>query len=193
MYDIYFANFRKRVPLTYEEEALIKSYLSVKKVRKRQFLLQEYDVCRSVIFVEHGLLRSFSVDANGSEHIAQFAAEGWYISDLFSFLTEEPATFNIEALENSELVTISKLAHEELLEKCPKYEIFSRILLTDAYVALQQRMNANISKSLDERYATFVANYPDITQRIPQHMIASYMGTTPETLSRIRRRMASEK
>ncbi|GLB48330.1 Crp/Fnr family transcriptional regulator [Neptunitalea lumnitzerae] len=193
MYEVYFHNFKKRVALTEEEEALIKSYLSVKKIRKRQFLLQEDDVCKTIAFVEHGMLRSFSVDDAGSEHILQFAAEGWFISDMLSFLTEEPATFNIEAVENSELVLISKSAHEELLKLSPKYETFIRELITNAYIALQKRINANNSQSIEERYEDFIHNYPDITKRVPQHMIASYMGTTPETISRIRKRLTTRK
>ncbi|MDQ3844856.1 MAG: Crp/Fnr family transcriptional regulator, partial [Bacteroidota bacterium] len=123
------------------------------------------------------------------EHIIQFALEGWTISDLYSFLTAESATYNIDALEDAELVLTNKSAHEELLKKLPKYETYIRLQLTGAYIAMQRRLTSIISLSLEERYAYLTELYPDIVQRVPQHMIASFMGLTPETLSRVRRRM----
>ena len=164
-----------------------------KKLRKKQYLLPEEDVCRFIAFVEKGALRSYSIDEKGVEGIIQFALEGWTISDLYSFLTAEPATYNIDALEDSELVLISKTAHEELLKIMPKYETWVRIQITGAYIAMQRRLTSIISLSLEDRYASFTALYPEIFQRVPQHMIASYMGLTPETLSRVRNRISSKK
>jgi CRP-like cAMP-binding protein len=108
-------------------------------------------------------------------------------------MTGEPATYNIDALEDSELVLISKSAHDEILKKVPKYESYIRTLLTGAYLAMQKRITSLISLSLEERYINFTSVYPDIVQRVPQHMIASYMGLKPETLSRLRRKMAPRK
>lgn len=193
MYEVYFDHFNKKVPLTQAEQSLIKDHLSVKKIRKKQYLLQEGDVCKTIAFVEKGMLRSYSVDDNGTEHIMQFAPEGWFISDMFSFITGDAANYNIEAIEDSELVLISKSANEELMNKCAKYERFSRILVTGAYVALQKRINSLMSFTLEERYETFMLQYPDIARRVPQHMIASYIGLTPETLSRVRKRIAANK
>jgi CRP-like cAMP-binding protein len=192
MYELYFQNFNKKVPLTPEEEVQIKKYLTPKKLRKKQYLLQEGDVCKNIAFIEKGVLRAYSVDDNGNEHIIQFGLEGWAISDLYSFLTGEPATYNIDAIQDAELVLVSKAAHEELLLKAPKYETFTRLNITGAYLAMQKRLTSTISSSLEERYANFTALYPNIVQRVPQHMIASYMGLTPETLSRIRRRISSK-
>ena len=110
MYELYFENFNSKVQLTKEEQEQIKTFLSVKKIRKKQYLLQEGDVCKTIAFVEKGALRSYTVDNDGVEHIMQFAIEGWFISDLYSFLTGEPATYNIDALEDSELVLVSKSA-----------------------------------------------------------------------------------
>jgi len=192
MYKLFFQNFNKKVSLTPEEEALITIHLTPKKLRKKQYLLQEGDICKVIAFIQKGALKSYSVDDSGNEHIIQFGVEGWIISDLYSFLTGEPATYNIDAIEDSELVLINKSAHEELLQKMPKYETFTRLNITGAYLAMQKRLTSIISSPLEERYASFTAIYPDIVQRVPQHMIAAYMGLTPETLSRVRRRISAK-
>lgn len=192
MYSLFFQNLNSKVQLTEEEQEQIKTYLTLKKLRKKQYLLQEGDVCKMIAFVEKGALRAYSVDENSNEHIIQFGLEGWTISDLYSFLTGEPATYNIDAIEDSELVIISKSAHEELLQTMPKYETFTRLNITGAYLAMQRRLTSIISSSVEERYQEFITLYPHIAQRVPQHMIASYMGLTPETLSRIRKRISSK-
>ena len=191
MYELFFKKFNEKVPLVAGEVELIKSYLTPKKLRKKQYLLQEGEVCRNIAFVEKGALREYSVDENGKEQIIQFAPEGWTISDLYSFLTSEPATYHIDAVEDSELVLISKAAHEELLSNLLKYETYIRLQVTGAYLALQKRLTAVLSLSPEERYDNFLKHSPDLVQRFPQHMIASHMGLTPETLSRIRRKLKS--
>src|SRR5690606_7354597 len=125
-------------------------------------------------------------DENANERIIQFGLEGWTISDLYSFLTGEIATYHIDAIEDCELVLISKTAHEELLLKVPKYETYTRLQITGAYIAMQRRLTSVISSSPEEQYSGFLTLYPDIARRVPQHMIASFMGLQPETLSRIR-------
>ena len=192
MFELFFQKFNEKVTLTSAEEEIIRTYLTPKKLRKKQYLLQEGDVCRSIAFVEKGALREYSVDENGNEQIFQFAVEGWTISDLYSFLTGESATYNIDALEDSELVLINKAAHEDLLKKQPKYETYIRLQVTGAYLALQKRLTSVLSLSPEERYKNLVQTYPGLVQRFPQHMIASHMGLTPETLSRIRRKMKSK-
>jgi CRP-like cAMP-binding protein len=193
MYELFFQKFNEKVSLSPEEQEIIRQYLIPKKLRKKQYLLQEGDVCKAIAFVEKGALREYTVDEKGNEHILQFALEGWVISDLYSFMTGEPATYNIDALEDSELVLISKSAQEEILRKVPKYETYYRLLVTGAYLALQKRVTSIISLSLEDRYLHFTKLYPDIIQRVPQHMVASYMGLTPETLSRIRKKIAQGK
>lgn len=189
MYELFFENFNKKIQLTKEEELQITRYLTPKKLRRKQYLLQEGDPCKHIAFIEKGSLRAYSVDDKGNEHIIQFALEGWVISDLYSFLTGEPATYNIDAIEDAELILISKSAHEELLRTVPKYETFTRINITGAYIAMQKRLTSIISSPSEERYENFNALYPNIVQRVPQHMIASYMGLTPETLSRVRKKI----
>ncbi len=190
LYESFFRQMNEKVGLTKEEEEIIRTYLIPKKIRKKQFLLQEGDVCRHIAFVEKGMLRAYTIGEKGTERIIQFAMEGWTISDLYSFLTSEPATYAIDAIENSELVLISQQANTVLLEKLPRYETYMRILLTNAYIALQRRINSVISNTPEERYNTFTALYPEIVRRVPQHMIAAFMGLTPETLSRVRSKKA---
>ncbi len=186
MYEVFFQKFNEKVPLTAGEEELVKQYLTPKKLRKKQYLLQEGDVCKYICLVEKGALKSYLINEGGSEHITAFALEGWTIADLSSFFKQEPATLNIDALEDCELVLISKKAHDELLHALPKYETYLRILITDAYISLQQHTTHILHLSVEERYIAFTQMCQSIFQRVPQHMIASYMGLSPETLSRVR-------
>jgi len=193
MYQEFFQSLKSKVDFSEEDLAVIKKYLTPKKLRKKQYLLQEGDVCKYVAFVEKGVLKSYTIDEKGSEHIIQFALEGWLISDLYSFLTGEPATYTIDAIEDSELILIGQGANEELLKILPRYETWIRFQITGAYIALQKRLTSIISLPLNERYQSLTSIYPDIVQRVPQHMIASYMGLTPETLSRVRRKLTARK
>jgi CRP-like cAMP-binding protein len=193
MYELFFKSLSAKISLTVEEQEIFKAYLTPKKMRKRQYLLQEGDVCKHTAFVEKGALRAYTIDEKGGEHIVQFAVEGWTIADLYSFITGEPATYNIEALEDCELLLLSKTAQEELIKRIPKYEHFIRLQMQSAYIALQRRLTAMFTMTTEERYTNLVKTYPDIVQRVPQHMIASYLGLTPETLSRTRRQMSNRK
>src|SRR4051794_5688957 len=112
MFELLFESFNKKIQLTEEEKSLCQSFFAPKKLRKRQFLLQEGDVCKYVAFVEKGLLRAFTVDEKGTEHIMQFAFEGWWMADQYSFLTGEASKYNIEALEDCELLLLSRKAEE---------------------------------------------------------------------------------
>ena len=193
MYEVFFQALRSKVSFTDHELATIKTHLLPKKLRKKQYLLQEGDVCKFIAFVEKGTLRSYTIDEKGNEHIVQFAFEGWTISDLYSFLTAEPATYTIDAIEDSELLLINKSAHEELLRTMHHYETYMFMQITSAYIALQRRMSSTISQSIEERYSNLVSVCPTLTQRVPQHMIASYLGLTAETLSRLRKKITDRK
>lgn len=193
MYNFFFQKFNEAVTLSKEEQEIIQNHLTPKKLRKKQCLLQEGDVSKFVAFVEKGALRSYTINEKGGEHIIQFAVEGWLISDLSSFITGKPATYTIDALEDCELVLISRAANDALLKTMPKYETWLRLQITGAYIALQKRVIAIHSLSLEERYTALLEIYPHIIQRVPQHMIASFMGLTPETLSRVRKKMQAGK
>ncbi len=192
MYDLFFQKLNEKISFTAEEQAIISSYLTTKKLRKKQYLLQEGDVCKTIAFVQKGALRAYSVNEKGVENVLQFALEGWIISDLYSFMTGEPATYYIDAIEDCELLLITKAAQEEVFAKVPKYETYSRMQITGAYLAMQKRITSLLSLSLNERYLNFINIYPNIVQRVPQHMVASYLGLTPETVSRIRKRLSAK-
>lgn len=189
MFEQLFKSLEEKVNLTDEEKSLCMTFFSPRKLRKRQFLLQAGDSCKVNAFVEKGILRSYTVDEKGNEHIIQFAAEGWWISDLYSFLTGEQSSYNIEALENCELLLLTRNASEELLAALPKFETYQRLLLQGAYIAMQRRITASLNQTAEEKYLDIIHTYPDIIQRVPQHMVASYLGITPETLSRIRKQL----
>lgn len=191
MFERLFQNFDEKIQLSPEEKELSKSFFLPKKLRKRQYLLQEGDVCKYVAFVEKGMLRSYTVDEKGVEHIIQFAFEGWWIADQFSFLTGEASQYNIDALEDCELLLLSKAAEEQLMERIPKMERYFRMLLQNNLIATQRRLVSSLSHTAEEKYYQLIQSCPTIPQRVPQHMMASYLGITPETLSRIRKRAAS--
>ncbi|HQS51826.1 MAG: cyclic nucleotide-binding protein [Sphingobacteriales bacterium 17-39-43] len=191
MFEILFSKVEDKIKLSDIEKDICKSLFSPKKLRKRQYILQHDDICKNLVFVEKGILRSYSVDSKGNEHILQFAPEGWWISDVYSFLTGEAAVYNIEAIEDSELLLISRSSLDELYERVPKFERYFRLLSQANMVATHRRLTASLSDSADEKYLRLLSAYPNIVARVPQHMIASYLGITPETLSRVRKRIVS--
>ena len=181
------------ISITPAEFNLYKSLFVTKKLRKRQYFLQETDVCKYQAFIEKGILRSYTIDDKGNEHILQFASEGWWMADLSSYLTGEPSFLNIDAVEDAELLLLSKSAWEEGMDKIPQLEHYFRIILQNHLVATQKRLLQSLSETAESRYRRFMETYPDCLQRVPQHMIASYLGITRETLSRLRKQMAERK
>lgn len=186
MSQLFIKKFREKVILDLEEEKILLNHLSLKKLKKGEHFLYTGEISDHITFIEKGVLRAYVLNSKGDENVVLFGLEGWTMGDLNSFIKQEPATYNIDALEDTDLVLISKGSHDKLLDIMPKYESYIRILMTNAYMAIQKRTANIISLSLDKRYQIFVETYPDIIQRVPQYMIASYMGITPETLSRIR-------
>jgi CRP-like cAMP-binding protein len=193
MYELLYKKITETISITDEEFDFCKTLFLPKKLRKRQYLLQDGDVNKYTAFVSKGLLRSYTVDEKGNEHILQFAFEGWWMGDLYSFLTDEPSSFNMEALEACELLLITKPSWELLLNKMPAFERYFRILIQNNLIATQKRLMGSLSKSAEEKYVNLINTFPSCLQRVPQHMIASYLGITPETLSRIRSQIAARK
>jgi CRP-like cAMP-binding protein len=193
MYELLYRKIHEIISISEEEFSFCKTLFLPKKLRKRQYLLQEGDVCKYTCFVEKGILRTYSVDDKGNEHILQFSLEGWWLSDLYSFLTGEPSLFNIEALEDCELLLITKSSWDLLLEKIPAFERYFRILIQNNLIVTQKRLMGTLSETAEQKYINLIQTFPDCLQRVPQHMIASYLGITRETLSRIRGQIAARK
>lgn len=155
------------------------------------FLLQQGDICTRLAYIEKGALFSYSTDEKGNQHVMQFGFEGWWIADLYSFLTNEESKLTIEVLEDCELLMIDRSKHDELLETSPAYNTYQRTLFQNAFVALQRRMDDTLGLPAEEKYTRFLKHYPFCLERVPQHLIASYIGVSQETLSRVRAHLAS--
>jgi CRP-like cAMP-binding protein len=179
-----------KIELSQNEFALVKTFFKPKKLRKKQYLLQEGDICSRLSFVEKGSLYSYSTDAKGIQRVIQFAFEGWWIADLYSYLTGEKSLYNIEALEDSQVLILEQEDEKELVKQFPRYESYTKTLYQNAYVALQRRLQATLGLSAEEKYSRLMENYAVLSEKVPQHLIASYLGITPETLSRIRKQLA---
>ena len=190
MFELLQKHVLKRIDLTKSELERLTAFFIPKRVRKHQFFLESGDVSRHIAFVVKGCLRSYSIDEAGEEHIGQFAIEDWWIGDLYSFFEEHPSTNTIDALEDSELLLLDRASMEKLCLTIPKFERFFRLILQANYVASQRRIMQSLSDTAEERYLTFVKAYPAIFNRVPQKMIASYLGITPQSLSRIRRHLS---
>ncbi|MGA9212955.1 Crp/Fnr family transcriptional regulator [Kaistella sp.] len=165
------------------------SYVS-KKVAKNEFLLQAGEVCNETYFVEKGLLRMYSIDKNGKEHIIQFAPEKWLISDRSSLYFNEKSNYYIEAVEESEILLLKSDFFKDLNHTFPNSIENNDMLLQKHIRNLQNRVNSLLSDTAEERYMNFIKMYPDILLRVPQWMVASYLGITPESLSRVRKELA---
>ncbi|MEO5648762.1 MAG: Crp/Fnr family transcriptional regulator [Ginsengibacter sp.] len=193
MYELLHTKITEVISLSEEEFDFCKTLFSPKKLRKKQYLLQDGDVCKYTAFVEKGILRTYTIDEKGNEPILQFSMEGWWIADLYSFFTGEPSHYNIEALEDCELLLITEPSWNILLEKIPAFERYFRILIQNNLIATQRRLMGTMIETAEEKYLKLVENFPGCLQRIPQHMIASYLGITRETLSRTRSHIAARK
>ena len=192
MFDLLHQKLNSVIAISEEEFQQFCTSFKPKKLRKKQYLLQSGDVNRYQAFVVKGLLRSYTVDEKDNKHILQFASEGWWIADLSSYLTSEPSILNIDALEDSELLLLDKNAWEASMKSIPALEHYFRIILQNHLVATQKRLLQSLSETAEEKYTRFLKTYPECLQRMPQHMIASYLGITRETLSRVRKGLAAK-
>ena len=179
-------------PLTDSEEDLIKNIFVPKKIRKKQYFLQEGQVCKYSAFIVKGAMRQYSVDDKGAEHIVRLSIENWWAVDRESFVMLTPSVYNIDAWEDTEVLLITKSESLVLLDQIPVLAEWTRKLDENHAFAAQRRLSASISFSAEKRYSDFANTYPEFLQRFPQHMIASYLGITKETLSRIRHQSAKK-
>jgi len=186
MFDNLILYLQSKFTITDQEIEIVKQVCRLKKLRKRQYLLQEGDVWRYNAFISKGLVRTFRVDEKGQEHIIQFSSENWWTGDRQSYITDSPARYNIEALEDTEVILIPKGDFEGLYRSIPNFSDFMHLLMERTFIASQNRIHAGISYSAEEKYHDFLKTHPTLVNRVPQHMIASFLGLSPETLSRVR-------
>ena len=173
--------------LSEEDKHLLNAHFKPRKLRKRQYFLQEGDVCKYIGFIVKGSARTFTVDEKGHEHILKLSVENWWLTDFESFYLLTPSRFNIEALEELEILQSTNAEIEEFLKRIPAFLAMSNVISQNNTIAAQKRIQA-ISYSAEERYEELIHNYPHFLQRFPQNMIASYLGLSSETLSRIRKK-----
>lgn len=174
-------------PFTSQEEAELARHFTVRQVKRRAFLLQQGEVCRYASFVVAGCFKLYAVDQSGKEHNLLFAVENEWMTDLASFYAEQPSRVHIEAVEPA---TVLQIKHDDLLSLFTRYHKFDRnfrILVERGYMALQDRLLQTISATAEERYQNFLTQYPHWAKRLPNTQIASYLGITPEFLSKIRK------
>mgnify|MGYP003672705413 CR=1 FL=1 len=186
MFEIFQNYLQSKIALSDTEIQLIKSVSTIKKLRKRQYLLQEGDTWRFHAFVCSGFVRTYSVSSKGQEHIMNFSPENYWTGDRESLSTEKPSNYNIDAIENSEILLIKKADFDTICSQIPNFNDLVNNILQKSFLVSQNRIHANISLSAEEKYQNFIKKFPTIANRVPQHMIASYLGISPETLSRIR-------
>lgn len=190
MYDLLKNNIKSHITISDTElEQLCKPF-NLKKIPKKEFLLRQGEICKFEGFVNKGCFRVYHINNEGVEHVLYFAIEGWWITDIDSFTNEKPASLFIEALEDSEVLLISKREKELLYEQFPKTEKLFRIMTQKTHVALQRRMISNLSKTADERYLDFIEKYPHLAQRLSNLQIAAYLGISHEFLSKIRKKIS---
>lgn len=185
-------SIEKYVSLNDSQKTLIEKSVRERKVKKGQFLLHEGAVCNTTSFVTEGSLRTYYTDLEGQEHIVQFAIEGWWISDLNSFIMQVPATFNVQAIEDSVLLEITYESLERLYLEIPSLERYFRIITQRAFISFQQRVVQNISMTAEDRYRSFQEKFPKLELRIPQKLVASYLGISAEFLSKTKKKLRSQ-
>ena len=182
------ANIKKHIDLNEEEHDYFISLLTQKKLKKKEFILQQGDTCRNIFFINQGGLRAFYINQNGKESTIMFAIKDWWITDMNCFLNQTPAMSNIVALENTSLLQLSFFQLQNLYQRVPKFERFFRILMEKAYVREQLRALDNLTLTAEERYEKFIEKYPKINEQITQKQLASYLGISPEFLSTIKKK-----
>ncbi|OKS85623.1 Crp/Fnr family transcriptional regulator [Mucilaginibacter polytrichastri] len=191
--DLILHNIGKYIALDTEEKEYFVSLLQEKSVKRKEFLLEDGHICKYSAFTVSGVLRGYTIDNNGFEHVLSFAPEGWWMADMYSLISQKPGTLNIEAIEKTELLLLSKANQEILFGKVPKFERFFRIITENSLVSYQQRLMDNLSLTAEDRYNNFCKRYPTLINSLPKKDIATYIGVTPEFLSRMQSKMLKRK
>ena len=186
VYDLILKNIAKHITLKEKEITYFCSLLESKTIASKEFLLKENQPCHYLNFVNSGTLRAYFLNKDGKESTIMFAMPDWWVTDMYCFVKAQPAMLNIVALEESEILQLSKPDFELLVKDVPKFEHFFRVIFQNAYIREQLRTIQNLSLTAAERYENFIIKYPAVLRQVPQKQIASYLGITPEFLSTIR-------
>jgi CRP-like cAMP-binding protein len=181
-------NLRRFIDLTDREIEVIHQYIRPVNLKKKEFLLQEGQVCRNLYFVEKGCLRMFFINDKSIEQITQFALDGWWLADYFSFMDNKSSDYYIQAIEKSEVLAIDSSVFEQLLVEVPQMERYFRIIMQRSVAAAQVRTRLMFELSKEQFYQHFSTSFPEFIQRVPQYMVASYLGLTPEYVSELRKK-----
>lgn len=190
MYQNFVTHLKKFISLNNEEVELLLSSVKLLSVNKKDFLLKEGQVCKANYFVEQGLLRMFFINNKGIEQTTQFALENWWIADYMSLTSQNRSHFYIQAVEASTIIAIEHHKQDQLLAQLPQLERYFMLMMQRAYAAAQMRVMYFHVYSKEENYRQFVKLFPDFVQRIPQYMLASYLGLTPEYVSELRKKQS---
>ena len=183
---LFLDNMRRHVRLSEGEEAIVLSKLRPVRLKRREHLLKQGQVARDLAFVVAGCLRAYALDDNGFEHILQFAPAGWWISDMSSVISRRDSLLNVDAIKPSEVLLLSREDQLSLFDEVPKLERYFRVLTENGLVSSRMRLIENLSLTARQRYQRFCQTYPNLINEIPQKYIASFIGVTPEFLSKIR-------
>jgi CRP-like cAMP-binding protein len=186
MYEILFEHISNYTSISDPEKEILINHLKYKEVQLKEFLLSEFEVCDCYYFVLSGCIRLYRNTDNGTEQILQFALEKWWISDYQSFETKQPSEYNLQAIENTKVLIIKRQDYDSLFHSVPGLNIYFRLMMQKAYSASLKKMEIILCQSAEERYHEFSTNFPEFVQRIPQYMLASFLGFTPQFLSMIR-------
>lgn len=193
MFEVFQNYITQKIDITLEEIELIQSVSIIKKLRKNQFLLQEGDIWRYNAFVCKGFVRTFSINDKGDEQTLSFAIENWWTGDRESLMTETPSKFNIDAIEDSIIVLITKDNFDRISKEIPQFNDMVNLILEKSFISSQSRLQSAINFTAEEKYGYFIEKYPQIAFRLPSNMLASYLGMAKETLSRIRKKYNTKK
>lgn len=183
-------SIRKYVSLSEEDITLLDEVLTIRKIKKKQWIITPGEVCKTEFFVNKGCFRSYFIDDNGHEHITKFATEGWWITDISSFYTGKPGHMYVEALEDGEVTPLRKEVLDTLADKIPQLNKYFKLVYQKGLANSCDRLLRTISSSATEHYLRFIEEYTDIEKRVPQYMIASYLGITPEFLSKAKMKIS---
>jgi CRP/FNR family transcriptional regulator, anaerobic regulatory protein len=188
MNDNLIKHIRKYIDLSDSESLILSRYVKQSSYKKKEFVLQENNDCKNLFFVEKGCLRMYFINEKAVEQIVQFALDGWWISDLKSFINKTPSDYYIQTIENSNITAINSEALEQLLKELPKLERYFRIIMQQELAAAQFKSKLMYGMSKEDFYNHFISSFPQFVQRVPQYMIASYLGLTPEYVSGLRKK-----